>query len=83
MGWIRRLGRSSGGGNGSISFHFSILAWRIPWTEEPSGLQGSQRVAMSHVHRVAESDMTVTITHKESVVVLRYGHKLFDTPLFK
>ena len=27
--------------------HSSILAWRIPWTEEPGGLQsmGSQRVA--------------------------------------
>jgi len=26
--------------------HFSILAWRIPWTEEPGGLysMGSQRV---------------------------------------
>ena len=26
--------------------HFSILAWGIPWTEEPGGLQslGSQRV---------------------------------------
>ena len=26
--------------------HSSILAWRIPWTEEPSGLQsmGSKRV---------------------------------------
>ena len=26
--------------------HFNILAWRIPWTEEPSSLQsmGSQRV---------------------------------------
>ena len=26
--------------------HFSILAWRIPWTEEPGGLRstGSQRV---------------------------------------
>ena len=26
--------------------HSSIVAWRIPWTEEPSGLQfvGSQRV---------------------------------------
>ena len=25
--------------------HFSILAWRIPWTEEPGGIQitGSQR----------------------------------------
>ena len=28
--------------------HSSILAWRIPWTEEPGGL----------VHGVAESDMT-------------------------
>ena len=26
--------------------HFSILAWRIPWTEEPGGVQsmGLQRV---------------------------------------
>ena len=22
-----------------ITTHFSILAWRIPWTEEPGGLQ--------------------------------------------
>ena len=31
--------------------HSSILAWRIPWTEEPSGLQsmGSQsRTRLSH-----------------------------------
>ena len=29
-----------------IATHFSILAWRIPWTEEPGGLQSmeSQRV---------------------------------------
>ena len=29
-----------------MSIHSSILAWRIPWTEEPGGLQsmGSQRV---------------------------------------
>ena len=29
-----------------IANHSSILAWRIPWTEEPGGLQfmGSQRV---------------------------------------
>ena len=29
-----------------MASHFSILAWRIPWTEEPGGLQsmGSQRV---------------------------------------
>ena len=29
-----------------MAIHSSILAWRIPWTEEPSGLQsmGPQRV---------------------------------------
>ena len=30
----------------------SILAWRIPWTEEPGGLQfmGSQRVRYDWAH---------------------------------
>ena len=33
---IPGLGRSPGEGNAT---HSSILAWRIPWTEEPAGLQ--------------------------------------------
>ena len=43
LGSIPGSGRSSGEGNGNPH---SILAWRIPWTEEPGGLQsmGSQRV---------------------------------------
>ena len=42
-GSILGLGRSPGKG---MATHSSILAWRIPWTEDPSGLQsiGSQRV---------------------------------------
>ena len=42
-GSIPGSGRSPGGGHGT---HSSILAWRIPWTEEPGRLQsiGSQRV---------------------------------------
>ena len=30
-----------------MATHSSILAWKIPWAEEPSGLQsmGSQRVS--------------------------------------
>ena len=42
-GLISGSGRSPGEGNGN---HSSILAWRIPWMEEPGGLQsmGSQRV---------------------------------------
>ena len=40
--WIPGLRRSPGEG---MATHSSILAWRIPWTEEPGGLQfmGSQR----------------------------------------
>ena len=43
LGLIPRFGRSPGEGNGT---HFSIVAWRIPWTEEPGRLQsmGLQRV---------------------------------------
>ena len=37
VGSIPRLGRSSGGGNGNPLS--GTLAWRIPWTEEPGGLQ--------------------------------------------
>ena len=42
-GLILRLGGSLEEGMAS---HSRILAWRIPWTEEPGGLQsmGSQRV---------------------------------------
>ena len=28
--------------------HSSILAWRIPWTEEPSGLQSMESQGVGH-----------------------------------
>ena len=42
MGSIPGSGSTPGGGHG---IHFSILAWKIPWTEEPGGQEciGSQR----------------------------------------
>ena len=35
-----------------MATHSSILAWKIPWTEEPDGLQsmGSQRVRHNWAH---------------------------------
>ena len=30
-----------------MATHFSILAWEIPWTEEPGGLHGVHRVTKS------------------------------------
>ena len=40
-----------------MATHSCILAWRIPWTEEPGGLQ---------FHRVAETDRTEQRTHSLS-----------------
>ena len=46
--WARSLDREDPLEKG-MAHHSSILAWRIPWTEEPGGLQlmGSQK---SHPH---------------------------------
>ena len=43
--WVRPLGWE-GPLEEEMATHSSVLAWRIPWTEEPGGLQskGSQRV---------------------------------------
>ena len=43
--WVQSLGQEDPLEEGTAT-HFSILAWRIPWTEEPGGLRsmGSQRV---------------------------------------
>ena len=43
VGSVPGVERSPGGGHAT---HSSILAWRIPWTEKPGGLQsmGEHRV---------------------------------------
>ena len=43
--WVQSLGQEDPIWKG-MTTHSSILAWRIPWTEEPDGLQsvGLQRV---------------------------------------
>ena len=38
--WVRSLGRKDPLEMG-MATHSSILAWRIPWTEEPGGLYSS------------------------------------------
>ena len=47
-----------------MASHFSILVWRIPWTEEPGGLQSmgsqesdrTQRLTLSLFHCEAGSE---------------------------
>ena len=42
-----------------MATHSSILAWRIPWTEEPGGLQSteSQRIGSDRAHTAQWTEM--------------------------
>ena len=53
--WVRFLGWGNPLEKG-MATHSNILAWRIPWTEEPSEL----------VHGVSELDMIEQVTHTHS-----------------
>ena len=70
-GTISESGRSPGGGHGN---HSSILAWRIPWTEEPGRLQsmGLQRVWHNWSNLAQHS-----IAHNQ--LTLRWGKSLWIT----
>ena len=45
VGSNHRSGRSPGGG---MATHSNILAWRIPWTEDPGGLQSTGCQTVGH-----------------------------------
>ena len=61
-----------------MATHSSILAWKIPWTEEPGGLQsmGSQRGRHNRVteHALTLPYLTVSqVTHTKCLTVSGYG----------
>ena len=46
-----------------MATHFSILEWRIPWTEEPGGLQ-------SMGHKESDTTERLTTTHPVQMHIL-------------
>ena len=57
--WVRSLGQEDPLEEG-MATHSSILAWRIPWTEEPGGLQSmgvpKSRTRLSNFHFSIEAE---------------------------
>ena len=45
--WVLSMGQEDPLEKGMAS-HSSILAWRIPWTEEPGGLQSMRLQRVGH-----------------------------------
>ena len=50
--WVQSLGQKDPLERG-MAIHYSILAWRIPWTEEADGLQSMRsqsQTQLSYLH---------------------------------
>ena len=45
--WVQSLGQEESLDK-EMATHASILAWRIPWTEEPGGLQSMESARVGH-----------------------------------
>ena len=52
-----------------MAIHSSIIAWRIPWTEEPGGLwsRGSQRVGHNWATKQQQHDQLSMHNHYHDV----------------
>ena len=64
--WVRSLGWEDPLEK-EMATHSTILAWRIPWTEEPGGLQ-SKGVTKS------QTGLT-SLTHSDSQILYRLSHQ--------
>ena len=58
-----------------MAIHSSILAWRVPWTEEPSRLQsmrsqGQTRLkglSIAHINRIKNENHRIIKRHRKSI----------------
>ena len=58
-----------------MATHSSILAWRIPWTEEPGGLQSTRLQRVGH----NRSNLAHTVEKCRQAGYSPQGHKESDT----
>ena len=63
----------------AMATHFSILAWKIPWTEEPGGLQsmGSQTVR----HNWACMQKQCVFSCSLYVLIMSHGYTIFRSAI--
>ena len=65
-----------------MATHFSILAWRIPWTEEPGGLYSPWDRKESDTTEVTEHTCTVILRSLSVMVIIFKESPSFSVHLF-
>ena len=73
--WVQSLGREDPLEKG-MAIHSSILVWRIPWIEEPGGLQSmgceesDTTERLTHTHTHTQSLLQEDVLHKNEALAL-------------
>ena len=49
-----------------MSTHSSILAWRIPWTEDPGGLQSMKSQRVGHITSLLQNKLQISLTKQKT-----------------
>ena len=83
--WVRSLGREDPLEK-EMATHSSIPAWRIPWPEEPGGLQstGSQRLDMTErLHLLTHSIFVYGVRERSNFILLHVDDQLLQHHLLK
>ena len=62
--WVRSLGREDPLEEG-MATHSSILIWRIPWTEEPGGLQSIGRTELDTTEAADHTNILLAIQREK------------------
>ena len=66
--WVRSLGGEDPLEEG-MATHSSILAWRIPWTEEPGGLQTTELQRIRHNWATLRAQTTLGSVSREAMKI--------------
>ena len=75
--WIRSLGQEDPPEEETATYS-SVLAWEIPWTEEPDGLHTVHGVAKSQTHTTEQlSNSKYVIIYCSDTDYLRLANELF------
>ena len=77
--WVRSLGWEDPLEKG-VAAHSNILAWRIPWTEEPGGLQSMGSQELDTTEQLTQEKFHLSLSHKSNC--FPYFH-FFSQPDFQ